>query len=44
MHIQNYWTNLKAKGLEYFIKNLNAEGQKYYETEDGKKWIESLFK
>ena len=41
---KNYWTNLKAKGLEYFIKNLNAEGQKYYETEDGKKWIESLFK
>ena len=41
---KNYWTNLKAKGLDYFIKNLNADGQKYYETEDGKKWIESLFK
>ena len=41
---KTYWTNLKAKGKDYFIKNLNADGQKYYETEDGKKWIESLFK
>lgn len=41
---KNYWTNLKAKGKDYFIKNLNADGQKYYETEEGKQWIDGLFK
>lgn len=41
---KNYWTNLKAKGLDYFVKNLNAEGQKYYETQEGKQWIDGLFK
>ena len=41
---KNYWTNLKAKGLDYFVKNLNAEGQKYYETPEGKQWIDGLFK
>nr|WP_294866804.1 hypothetical protein [uncultured Pseudogulbenkiania sp.] len=40
---KEYWTALKAKGLDYFKSKLNAEGKAYYETEAGKKWIDSLF-
>lgn len=40
---KSYWTALKGKGFDYFIANLNAEGKKYYETEEGKKYINSLF-
>lgn len=40
---KGYWTTLKAKGFDYFISNLNADGKKYYETEEGKKYINGLF-
>lgn len=40
---KEYWTALKAKGFDYFIANLNAEGKKYYETDEGKKYINGLF-
>jgi len=38
-----YWTNLKTKGFEYFKSILTDEGKAYYETEDGKKYINGLF-
>lgn len=38
-----YWTTLQAKGKDYFVSKLNKDGKAYYETEDGKKWIDSLF-
>lgn len=38
-----YWTALHAKGKDYFVNLLNADGKKYHETEDGKKWIDGLF-
>lgn len=37
------WSTVKAKGKEYFLSKLTAEGTKYYETEDGKKYIDGLF-
>lgn len=41
---KKYWDALKAKGKDYFEKNLNADGNAYKQTEEGKKWIEELFK
>lgn len=40
---KTYWTNLKGKGKEYFISKLNAEGKAYYETDEGKEYINGLF-
>ncbi|WP_176323140.1 hypothetical protein [Burkholderia vietnamiensis] len=40
---KNYWTALKGKGKDYFIGKLNAEGKAYYETDEGKKYIDGLF-
>ena len=40
---KTYWTNLKGKGKDYFIGKLNAEGKAYYETDEGKKYIDGLF-
>ncbi|WP_175992221.1 hypothetical protein [Burkholderia vietnamiensis] len=40
---KTYWTALKGKGKDYFVKNLNAEGQKHYQTEEGKKFVDGLF-
>ena len=37
------WAIVKAKGKEYFLSKLTAEGTKYNETEDGKKYIDGLF-
>lgn len=40
---KTYWTNLKSKGKDYFISKLNAEGKAYYDTDEGKKYIDGLF-
>ncbi|WP_175971626.1 hypothetical protein [Burkholderia sp. BCC0322] len=40
---KTYWTNLKGKGKDYFISKLNAEGKAYYDTDEGKKYIDGLF-
>lgn len=37
------WAVIKQKGKEYFISKLNKDGKDYYETEAGKKYIDSLF-
>ncbi|HHU94374.1 MAG TPA: hypothetical protein GXX62_04790 [Alcaligenaceae bacterium] len=39
---RNYWNEIKRNGKQYFINNLNEEGKKYYETEEGKKYIDSI--
>lgn len=40
---KTYWNTLKGKGKDYFIKNLNAEGQKQYEKPEVKEFVEKLF-
>ena len=41
--VKSKWNVVKAKGKEYFLSKLTAEGTKYYETDEGKKYIDGLF-
>ena len=40
---KSYWTALKGKGKDYFISKLNEDGKAYYQTEEGKKYIDGIF-
>ena len=37
------WQIVKNKGKQNFIDTLTAEGKEYYQTEEGKKYIDSIF-
>ena len=39
---RQYWNEIKKNGKQFFINNLNNEGKAYYETEEGKKYIDSI--
>jgi hypothetical protein len=39
---RQYWNEIKKSGKQTFINNLNETGKKYYETEEGKKYIDSI--
>lgn len=39
---RQYWNEIKKSGKQTFINNLNEIGKKYYETEQGKKYIDSI--
>lgn len=41
--VKKKWAVVQAKGKEYFLSKLTAEGTKYYETDEGKKYIDGLF-
>lgn len=39
---RQYWNEIKKNGKQTFINNLNETGKEYYETEKGKKYIDSI--
>lgn len=39
---REYWNEIKKNGKQFFINNLTEEGKKYFETEEGKKFINSI--
>lgn len=39
---KDYWNEIKKNGKQYFINHLNEKGKEYYETEEGKKYIDSI--
>lgn len=39
---REYWNEIKKNGKQYFLNNLNEDGKKFAETEDGKKYINSI--
>ncbi|ONJ06135.1 MULTISPECIES: hypothetical protein [Burkholderia cepacia complex] len=41
--VQEKWKVVKAKGKDYFISHLTTEGKTYYETDEGKAYINKLF-
>lgn len=41
--VQAKWKAVKTKGKDYFLSKLTPAGKAYYETEDGKKYIDGLF-
>lgn len=40
---KNYWNDLKNKGKDYFVENLNEEGKKQYEKDEVKQFVNGLF-
>lgn len=39
---RDYWNEIKKNGKQFFINNLTNDGKKYFETEEGKKYIDSI--